>query len=188
VSVTFDAPGISVPAPISYMSANFINIQIPWELQGQTSATVKVRYHDIPGQTFTLPLAPASPAFFEYTDSTNGALSLVAQNLDYSLITSQNAAGRGKVITLYANGLGPVNDTPPTGQASSSTVLSRTATAPVVAIGGKTAPVSFSGLTPQTIGLYQINVTVPEDTPVGLQPVTISVGGVTGKASQLAIR
>ncbi|HXJ43171.1 MAG TPA: S8 family serine peptidase, partial [Bryobacteraceae bacterium] len=139
VSVTFDAPGISIPAPISYMSTNFINVQIPWELQGQTSATVKVRYHDIPGQTVSLPLAAASPAFFEYTDSTNNALSLVAQNLDYSLITSQNPAGRGKVITLYANGLGPVNDTPPTGQQSSGTVLSRTTTTPVVMIGGKPA-------------------------------------------------
>ena len=43
VSVTFDAPGVSVVAPISYVSPTLINVQIPWEMRGQTSATVKVR-------------------------------------------------------------------------------------------------------------------------------------------------
>ena len=42
--------------------------------------------------------------------------------------------------------------------------------------------------TPQTIGLYQINVTVPDETPTGLQPITVSVGTVTGKASQIVVK
>ncbi len=187
-SVTFDAPGISVAAPISYMSPTLINVQIPWELQGQTSATVKVRYHDLAGPTVTLPLAPASPAYFEYTDATNSALSVVAQDLNYALITSQNGAGRGKVITLYANGLGPVDNTPATGQSSSSTTLARTTSQPTVTIGGKTATILFSGMTPQTIGLYQINVQVPADAPAGLQPLTLSIGGVTAKSSQIVVQ
>lgn len=188
VSVTFDAPGVSAVAPISYVSPTLINVQIPWEMQGQTSATVKVRYHDLAGPTVTLPLAAASPAFFEYTDATNNALSVVAQDLNYALITSKNGAGRGKVITLYANGLGPVDNTPATGQQSSSTTLARTTSPPQVSIGGKTAPILFSGLTPQTIGLYQINVQVPADSATGLQPLTLSLGGVTAKSSQIVVQ
>ena len=188
VSVTFDAPGVSVVAPISYVSPTLINVQIPWEMQGQTSATVKVRYHDLAGPPVILPLAAASPAFFEYTDATNSALSVVAQDLNYALITSQNAAGRGKVITLYANGLGPVDNTPATGQQSSATLLGRTTTQPQVTIGGKTAQILFSGLTPQTIGLYQINVQVPADAATGLQPLTLSIGGVTAKSSQIVVQ
>ncbi len=187
VSVSFDATGISVPAPISYMSFNQINIQIPWELAGQSSASVKVTYHGIVSPPVTLPLAPTSPAYFEYTDATNGQLSAVAQDLNYQLITSQNPAGRGKVITLYVNGLGPVDNTPATGALSSSTKLGRTLTTPVVTIGGVNAPVLFSGLTPQTIGLYQINVTIPAGAPTGVQPLTVSIGGVSGKTSQLTV-
>ncbi len=188
VSVTFDAPGVSAVAPISYMSPGLINVQIPWELRGQTSATVKVRYHDMAGPTYNLPLAAASPAFFEYPDATNGALSVVAQDVNYALITSQNAATRGKFITLYANGLGPVDNTPATGQQSSGTVLGRTTSQPVVTIGGQPAQILFSGLTPQTIGLYQINVQVPAGAPTGLQTLSLSIGGVAAKASQIVIR
>jgi minor extracellular serine protease Vpr len=188
VSVSFDAGGISVPAPISYMSFNQINIQIPWELAGQSSASVKVTYHGISGPPVTLPLAGASPAYFEYTDSTNSQLSVVAQDLKYQLITSQHQAVRGAPIVLYANGLGPVSNTPATGEQSSGTSLSQTPALPVVTIGGQQAQVLFSGLTPQTIGLYQINVMVPANAPTGLQPLTVSINGVTGKASQIAVQ
>ncbi len=188
VNVSFDAGGISVPAPLSYASFNQINIQIPWEMAGQSSAQVKVNYHGIAGPLVTLPLAAASPAYFEYTDAGNGQLSVVAQDLNYNLIGASNKAARGKVITLYANGLGPVNDTPPTGGPTPLTVLSRTTTLPTVTIGGLNAPVLFSGMTPQTVGLYQINVTVPANAPTGLQPITVSIGGVAGKTSQIVVQ
>ena len=188
VSISFDAGGVSVPAPISYMSYNQINIQIPWEMAGQTSASVKVTYHGISGPAVTLPLASVSPAYFEYTDSTNSQLAVVAQDLNYQLITSQNQAVKGSPVTLYANGLGPVSNTPASGVQSSGTTLSTTPTLPVVTIGGQQAQVLFSGLTPQTVGLYQINVVVPPGTPTGLQPLTVSINGVSGKASQIAIR
>jgi uncharacterized protein (TIGR03437 family) len=113
---------------------------------------------------------------------------VVAQDSNYVLITSQHAAVRGQAIVLYANGLGPVSNTPATGAQSSSTTLSQTPTMPVVTIGGQQAQVFFSGLTPQTIGLYQINVLVPPNTPTGLQPLTVSIGGVAGKNSQIVVQ
>jgi uncharacterized protein (TIGR03437 family) len=188
VSVSFDAGGISVPAPISYMSPNFINVQVPWEMAGQSSASVKVTYHGIPGVPATINFAPTSPAYFEYTDSTNSQLSVVAQDANFALITSQHGAVRGNAIVLYANGLGPVTNTPATGAPSSATNISKTTSTPEVTIGGKSASVLFSGMTPFTVGLYQINVMVPPDASQGLQPLTIAIGGVMGKSSQVFIQ
>ncbi|MCL5744640.1 MAG: hypothetical protein M1541_12045 [Acidobacteria bacterium] len=55
-------------------------------------------------------------------------------------------------------------------------------------IGGKSADVSFSGLTPTVAGLYQINVTVPSGLTPGLQPVTVSIGGVTSNTVNLPVQ
>jgi hypothetical protein len=46
VSVSFDAPGLSVPGHIHFVSANQVNVQIPWELQGLRSALLKVSVRD----------------------------------------------------------------------------------------------------------------------------------------------
>jgi uncharacterized protein (TIGR03437 family) len=58
----------------------------------------------------------------------------------------------------------------------------------VVTIGGRTAIVGFSGLTPTLPGLYQINVTVPAELAVGTHPITISIGGKTSKAASLPVK
>ena len=44
VLVSFDVPsaGISVPGHLTFVSPTQVNIQVPWELAGQTSAQVKV--------------------------------------------------------------------------------------------------------------------------------------------------
>ena len=55
-------------------------------------------------------------------------------------------------------------------------------------IGGIPAPVQFSGLAPQFTGLYQINVTVPANAPVGQQQVIVSAGGVTSPAANINIQ
>jgi uncharacterized protein (TIGR03437 family) len=57
-----------------------------------------------------------------------------------------------------------------------------------VTIGGVNAPVLFSGLVPQTVGLYQINVTVPPTAPTGLQPITVTINGVVSKQSQIVVK
>ena len=58
-----------------------------------------------------------------------------------------------------------------------STQLVSTTATPTVTIGGSTAGFIFSGLTPGSVGLYQVNVTVPSDAPTGTQPLKLSIGG-----------
>ena len=55
-------------------------------------------------------------------------------------------------------------------------------------IGNIAAHVDFSGLSPGWVGLYQVNVDVPQDAPTGLQPIVVSIGGVDSKASVLPVQ
>ena len=66
--------------------------------------------------------------------------------------------------------------------------LANTANTLTVSIGGKDAPVQFAGLTPGFVGLYQVNVAVPDNVPKGdAVPATISVAGQVGPAAPLPV-
>jgi uncharacterized protein (TIGR03437 family) len=90
---------------------------------------------------------------------------------------------------LYVNGLGPVDNTPATGDpAPSAPNLSRTLSLPGVMIGGKNAPVQFSGLAPGFSGLYQVNVTVPQNAGTGMQPVVVTINGLSSNTVSLPVQ
>ena len=55
-------------------------------------------------------------------------------------------------------------------------------------IGGRPANVSFSGLAPFFVGLYQINVTVPPDAPTGLPELVIRIGDAESKVAILPVQ
>jgi minor extracellular serine protease Vpr len=184
VTVSFDVPsaGISVAAHPTYVSPGQVNVQVPWELQGQTSAQVKVTLDgDLFGNVVTVPIAPGSPAFF-----TNSGTVVDALDLNFKLIGTGNAAKRGQIIFLYANGLGSVANQPASGDPAGAT--STTPALPTVMIGGRSAQVSFSGLTPTLPGLYQVNVLVPANISAGVQNVTIAAGGAVSPVATLPVQ
>jgi uncharacterized protein (TIGR03437 family) len=89
-------------------------------------------------------------------------------------------------VLIYCTGLGAVSNPPATGAAALAKPLSETANTPVVTIGGVPADVSFSGLAPGYVGLYQVNALVPAGVAAGSAvTVAISIGGVssTGTAT-----
>ena len=188
VSVSFDAlaRNLSLPGRIHFVSPEQINVQVPWELQGLNSVLLKVRIGWISSALYTLPLADYSPAFFERVDAA-GRRVIAALDEGFRVVESGNPARRGRVVQLYANGLGPVDPTPPTGEPTPAQPLHLTRVQPEVTVGGRRAQVSFSGLAPYLVGLYQINAVVPADAPTGLQEVRITIGGVTSKAALLPV-
>jgi uncharacterized protein (TIGR03437 family) len=115
---------------------------------------------------YTVPLAPVSPGIFAVVD---GATNTV--------ISAANPAKRGGSIVIYANGLGAVDSAQATGEPASIAPLARTVAASTVTIGGSTGTMYFSGLTPGSVGLYQLNVGIPSDAPTGSQAVKLAIGG-----------
>jgi minor extracellular serine protease Vpr len=184
VTVSFDVPSakLSVPGYLTYVSPGQVNVQVPWELQGQTSAQVKVTLYGYSwGNVVTVPLADTAPAFIE---DSGIAVALDGNN---AIVTAANPVKRGQLVQLYMNGLGPVTGGPASGEFASAAPLATTKTTPQVTIGGQPATVQFSGLTPGLPGLYQVNVFVPTGISAGTVPISLTIAGATTRASTLPV-
>lgn len=165
-----------------------INYQVPYQTQPGV-AKVEVLNNEAVVTTGYLTLGATAPGVF--TISATGKGQAVALNQDFSLNgnPAQNPAAkpeaRGRVVTFFANGPGGQFINPANGQALTPTSgipipaspIYTTAAAPIVTVGGVPANVPFSGLTPGLIGLWQLNVTIPANAPVGNSvPVVIKLG------------
>jgi len=189
VNVSFDVPsaGISVPGHLTYVGPGQVNVQVPWELQGQTSAQVKVTIDYSPGNVVTVPIQPFSPGFY------GAAGTVAALDSNYVVINQNHPAVRGQQVQLFVTGLGPVTNQPASGDAASilGTPLCKTTSPVTVNIGptpGEAVTADFAGLAPGDAGLYQVNFSVPMDLQPGNQPITITVGGVTSPASAIYVQ
>ena len=188
VSVSFQSPDGTKgwPGRLWYVSPTQINVQIPWELQGLSSAQLTVNVADV-SVPYSIPLSPYLPAMFAYGDHM-----AIAQDQNYQLVNASNPAQPGQYIVIYANGLGAVDHPPLSGEATpfptATQPLASTLVKPTVTIGGVAANVLFSGLTPGSIGLYQIDVQVPANAPAGIEPVVITQNGVSSQPANLPVQ
>jgi uncharacterized protein (TIGR03437 family) len=89
----------------------------------------------------------------------------------------------GDFISLNTVGLGPVN--PPVAVGGGPPQL--TIAKPSVTIGGKPAIVTKSYLAVPYIGGYQVELAAAPDTPEGLQPVVLTIGGRTSNSVNVLI-
>jgi uncharacterized protein (TIGR03437 family) len=181
--------GNGEPAPLFSASGGQVNLQVPWELAGQSQTTLAgLLQGDPAGAAQTVSLAPFAPAIF--TTNSQGTGQGAILDSSYRLVDSSNPGTSGSTyILIYCTGLGPVSNQPQTGWPALATPLSETPTTPEVTIGGVSAYIAFSGLAPGFVGLYQVNALVP----AGLAgdnstPVTISIGGVTSNTVTIALQ
>ena len=187
VSVSFDFPeeGISVPGRFYFSSAGQLNIQVPWELAGLNFVFVKARIEDSASTVFNLPLADYAPGIFEFR--LGGKYYGAVTHADGTVVTAQSPARAGETVVVYATGLGPVDSPQTTGVPAPFSPLVRTQVVPEVTVGGKKASVRFSGLTPDLVGLYQVNVTLPDLLPSGDQQLFVSVAGIQSNSVTVPI-
>jgi minor extracellular serine protease Vpr len=178
--------GRSFPGRVYYVSDSQINVQVPWELTGAESAIVKVTIGDTISDVVTIPLKSHSPAVFSYNESSGRTLAAVLDS-GYGLVGSSNPAKHNDVVQIFVNGLGPVDNQPASGEASPAEPLARTRVVPDVTIGSQRADVLFSGMTPGTVGLYQVNARIPANAPSGPQPVVITINGIASKPVSIPV-
>ena len=87
-------------------------------------------------------------------------------------------AKAGDAITLYGVGFGPVA---PSIRAGQIVQRSNALALPFnISFGTRQASVTFAGLAPNAVGLYQFNVVVPSVSASDSVPLTFTLGGVAG--------
>jgi uncharacterized protein (TIGR03437 family) len=185
IPLPFSLGGVSltvqgIPAPLLYVSPHQINFQVPWTVQFG-SAEIAVSVNGGPAGKFTATLGGVSPAIFS---TQFGAGQAIAINPDGSLAgpvgsipgLAVRPAKVGDPLIILGTGLGLVLPTAQTG-ANSLDTLRKAIITPTVLIGGTSSPVGFAGLSPQFVGVNQLNITVP-NVPAGVVPLQIDVGGI----------
>ena len=194
----FSLGGVSMtiggaPVPLFFVSPTQFNFQIPlFTLNDQASTTLSIR-QGTSTNTVTVQLKPYSPALFTMNQGGTGqAATLIAGTASLAAPSGAFSNSRpvkvGEYISIYATGLGDVSNRPAAGAASPTSPLSYTVATPEVTIGGVSAPVIFSGLAPGFVGLYQINVKVPDGVPTGAEvPTVLKIGGVPSNAATIAV-
>lgn len=186
--------GNNLRAPLFFSAPTQINFQVPWEMPVGESVTFRVQIGPNASQPVTVPTATHAPAIFTLGGirPAQGAI-LIANTTGMipapvGVAPNTRPVVRGELLEIFATGLGPVTNQPRTGEISISFPLSRTETTPSVTIGGVLARVFYSGLAPQNVGLNQVNVTVPDDAPVGDDiPLIIRIGDIDSAPVIIAV-
>jgi uncharacterized protein (TIGR03437 family) len=190
VSVSFDDPdlGVSAPGRIAFVSDSRIDVQIPWELQGLTSALMKVSVDGFTSSSlYRVRLANASPAFWETTDPETGQRFVSARDEEGNFITSANRARRGAMISFAVNGLGPVDNRPASGEPAPAELPSAVRGSVKLTVAGVEIPVESARLLPGSVGIYEVKARLPEEFEAGVHPVVISVDEVASPSARLPI-
>jgi uncharacterized protein (TIGR03437 family) len=175
------------PVPLLFVSVAEVNIQVPWELGGQTEAQLTAGIGGLAGAGQRVTLAPFAPGIFAINGQGNGQGAIL--DASYRLVDANNPTTTSDVVQIYCTGLGAVTNQPATGAGAPNDPLATTTTLPRVMIGNAPAKVQFSGLVPGSAGLYQVNVEVPAEASRGAAVgVTISMGDVVSNSVTIAVR
>jgi uncharacterized protein (TIGR03437 family) len=175
--VTLSINGMA--APLSFVSASQINAQVPYEVTGATANAV-LGLPGVPPVSFGFPVAPAAPAVF----SDNSSQSVI-RNEDGSKNSPGNPARVGSTVTVYLTGQGAVVPPVPTGEPAPDTL--ETSVYPISAtVGHRAAAITFSGLSPGSVGLFEIHLIVPP-TLSGSQPLVVTVNGVSSNVAHVSV-
>ncbi|MBI2816952.1 MAG: hypothetical protein HYX72_08425 [Acidobacteria bacterium] len=184
-----------IAAPIFSSFSSQLNIQIPFELSGSSTASLVVTLSGQNSAAQTVPIGPSSPGIFTIPPGGTGQGAIQIANTTIFAAPTNSISGAqsrpaaaGEIVTIYCTGLGDVTNPPGTGKLASGDPLSTTVATPQVNIGGIPAAVSFSGLAPGFVGLYQINAQVPAGVATGSAvPVVINIDGAQSNTVNLAV-
>jgi uncharacterized protein (TIGR03437 family) len=161
-------------APLYYTSPGQLNIQIPFEA-GIGNAVLGVNNHgQISGYQFQI--AASAPAIV--TDINGNIVPGVLPSNPLGTVAVMYLTGDGDMTPALATGTAPAAGT-------ALTSLPRPRLPVSVTVAGVQAFLQFIGVTPGVVGLTQVNLIVPRSVTAGIQPVVVTVGGVSSPPAHL---
>jgi len=182
------------PAPIAYVDASQINVQVPTTTAlGDVAARVILNPgtpNEKRSAPFTLKLESSGPALFRFLPTpciaaifpSTGGLAA-----DPALVPNSTKPRVGDIVTIFATGLGVSEPVYLAGEITPLTATPKARDQVVVEFNGATmnaADVLYIGLTPGSItGLWQINLRIPTTaTPGRDNSVILKMGSLSSQA------
>lgn len=174
-------------AAIDYISSTQVNAQVPAGVAAGLQPLV-VTSAQLPSIAYMIMATASAPGLLapaSFNISGNQYVVAVLPDGSYVLPTgaipgvASRPAKPGETITMYGIGFGPVTPNIAPGQiVTEANQLAQ----PLQVLFGKTpaAAISYEGLAPQAVGLYQFNVVVPAVGDSDLVPLSFTLGGVSG--------
>ncbi len=175
------------PAFVSYISPGQVDVQVPSNA-GTGIQLLTVTSPNGTSPTYQVVLNASEPGFDAPSNfNINGTQYVAALSSDFTSFSlpagaipgvNSRPAKPGDTIILYGIGFGAVTPDIPAGQIVQQ--LNQLAAPFSISIGGVPAMVSYAGLAPGFVGLYQFNVVVPQVAAGNAVPVTFTLGGTSG--------
>lgn len=167
-----------IALPILSVKANAIEAQIPYDIPASSATSVYVRTERNGGvavsNAVALRIAAATPGLYAFAgaEPRSGLLLHTGSHetdLPGAPVTSDSPARPGEELTIWATGLGLVNDSAALTRATAGVPFSGPAArvvSPVsAAINGQPVEVQSAVLTPGAVGVYEIHILLPHDLP-----------------------
>jgi uncharacterized protein (TIGR03437 family) len=163
--------------PLVYASEGQINAQLPPDIPETGNAQFQVCSQGVCSAAAELTLQATSPGIFTLDQSGRGSGAIL--NVSGALVDAARPARAGDFISIYCTGLGATNPLVGAGQAVSA--ATPTVATVTLSIGGRPASVTYSGLAPGFVGLYQVNAVVPTGLSAGNHEILIQAGSATSR-------
>jgi uncharacterized protein (TIGR03437 family) len=166
--------GLSVP--MLMVSSTQINAQLPFQAEG--NVTMVLRTPGGVSDNYNLTVLPNAPSVFLKEIAQDYTVPLVVRASNGQVVTPANPLRWEEEAIIYLTGMGPTYPEVPAGKAVPEGEPVVPLTPPVVTLAGRQMPIVHSVLTPGQIGVNEIRIYIPRNTPKGMnQPLTVEQGG-----------
>jgi len=176
------------PVPLLVVSPTRIDAQMPFNVVG--SVVIRARNFNGVSDPFTVTVLAGAPAVFR--TATAGPLTglpTIYRAINNEPVTLANPIHPEDAVTIFATGLGVTSPAVASGAAAPSEPLAAAVATPQVTLGGVPLAISFAGLVPGFVGVYQINAIIPPTVPEGIEvPLTIRQGGYSTTLTVRVVR
>jgi len=181
-------------APLFYSSNGQINAQLPFEMEpnSRPSVVLKTRRPGATQDTYAVPetitVAAVQPTIFTTNQQGTGQGAILDKN--NKLVDASAPARAGDAVQVFCTGLGATQPAVASGAPAPATPPLAQVTVPVTAtVGGKPAAVQFAGLAPNFVGLYQVNVQIPDGVTAGpAVPLVLYQNGIASNTVTIAVQ